>query len=83
MDDMDGVLARIDAAMTRIRAAVDDNASTEHEGEAIPLYRKARRLGRANDVLRHELDTLREKRAQDIKEIDELVTQLKPLIGEA
>lgn len=77
------LIARIDAAIERIKLIADGSVEVEHEGEALPLVRKVRRLKRDRDTMAHELEQLRKKRDKDVAEIDALVTQLKPLIGEA
>lgn len=82
MDTTEQLLARIDAAMARIRAAADENLEVEHDGETLPMFRKVRRLNRARDALQQELTILKSKRDQDVAEMDALLAQLKPLIGE-
>jgi len=76
-------LARIESALERIKKVADGSVEVDHDGEALPLFRKVRRLKRDRDTAAHELATLRRKRDEDVAEIDALVSQLKPLIGEA
>lgn len=82
MDTREELFARIDAAMDRIRAATDENREVELDGEKLPMFRKVRRLNRMKDALQQELNILKTKRDQDVAEIDALLGQLKPLIGE-
>lgn len=77
------VFERIDAAMTRIRAATSDDASVDLEDQSVPLFRKVTRLSHANKSLNEQLADLKVQRERDIAELDALVDELKPLIGDA
>lgn len=81
MSNGDEVLARIDAAMARIRAVTVEDASAD--AEDAPLFRKVRKLSRSNEVLTEQLAELSAQRERDIAELDALVDELKPLIGDA
>lgn len=69
------VSARIESAMERIRAV-------SGAGDAAPASEKMRKLTRENEVLQGQLNELKSQRDSDLAELDGLVAQLKPLIGE-
>ncbi|MEM9012933.1 MAG: hypothetical protein AAGE18_17045 [Pseudomonadota bacterium] len=93
MDDIDALERRIAAALERLRGAATQLA--EHETAEAPASaasgqaagddsqtRAMRKLRRANTNLQAELEALREKQARDAAELDALIAELKPLIGE-
>ena len=82
MSTSEDLLERIDAAVARIRAATDDDTPVDLEDHQVPLFRKVTRLSRANQSLSEQLSDLKEQRERDIAELDALVDELKPLIGE-
>lgn len=71
------LLKRIDAAMERIRTAMD------RDGEASAMFQQLGKLGKENAELKTALGELKTRRETDIAELDTLVSQLKPLIGDA
>lgn len=73
---------RIEDAMERIRALADGNTPVAYEDETIPMFRKVRRLRRVNQSLETQMADLKAQRDRDISELDELIGQLKPMIGE-
>lgn len=77
------LIARIEAAMERIRAATNPDTKVDFEDKKVPLFRKVRRLGRANRFLTEQVAELKQQRDRDIAELDALVDELKPLIGDA
>ncbi len=83
MSTSEELMARIDAAMGRIRAATEEDTMVELENHKVPLFRKVDRLNRANISLSEQLDDLKAQRDRDIAELDALVDELKPLIGDA
>lgn len=74
MTSMD-VTARIETALDRIRAVVA-------EGGAGVSGATDQMLARENAELQDQLSELRVQRDNDLAELDGLVAQLKPLIGE-
>lgn len=82
MSSTQDTLARITAAISRIRAATRDDAEVDLEDHTVPLFRKVDRLSRANQSLNEQFEDLKRQRAQDMAELDALVDELKPLIGD-
>ena len=77
MDVSDQIKARIASALERIRKAADSAAETAaREPDQLASMR------RENESLKNQLSELQHQREMDIKELDGLVAQLKPLIGE-
>lgn len=83
MSSSQEMIERINAAIARIRAATSDDAQVDLENHQVPLFRKVDRLSRANQSLNEQFEDLKRKRDRDIAELDALVDELKPLIGEA
>ena len=83
MSSTDETLARINAAIARIRAATSDDAEVDLENHKVPLFRKVDRLSRANQSLNDQFEDLKRQRERDMAELDALVDELKPLIGDA
>ena len=77
MANMD-VTTRIESAMERIRANATAMAGDGGGSDSERL----RELMRRNEALEGELQDLRVQRDNDLAELDGLVAQLKPLIGE-
>ena len=76
-------MLRAVCALVRVRAAVDDDGIVNLDGHHVPLFRKVKRLSTANTSLSEQLEDLRAQRERDIAELDALVDELKPLIGDA
>lgn len=75
--------SRLADALDRLRAALDarDAAAAPPPDEA-ELHRRIAALEAENAALARELEQLRDKRDKDVAALDELITQLKPLIEE-
>lgn len=68
------------AALDRIKASFAGNVGVSELEEAQAALARA---GRENADLQSELDALKAQRIQDLAELDTLIAQLKPLIGDA
>jgi predicted nuclease with TOPRIM domain len=74
---------RIASALGRLRSALDArDAAARPTPEAEALQGRVRELEAENNLLKDELERLREKRDKDVAALDELIAQLKPLIEE-
>ena len=69
------VTTRIESALDRIRTVVAS-------GQPVVRGDREQALARENAELQDQLSELREQRDNDLAELDGLVAQLKPLIGE-
>ena len=83
MDEQSKYIGRIEAALSRIRAATDGSKMVADGGGEVPLFKKVEILKTDNEALRAEVASLVEKREADVKELDTLLAELKPLIEEA
>jgi hypothetical protein len=73
--------SQIAAALDRLRGAVVGRAAAGG-GEGQALAARVAELEREKSALAGELERLRAKRDQDVASLDELISQLKPLIEE-
>lgn len=77
MNDLDALEERIGAAMTRIKTAVDEARAAPKEDPAA-----IRRAERINEALRGRLKEAERKRESDVAQLDDLISQLRPLVEE-
>ncbi|MBB5516558.1 putative membrane protein YccC [Rubricella aquisinus] len=77
MSDLDALEERIGAAMGRIKAAVDEARAAPKEDPAA-----LRRAERINEALRNRLKEAERKREADVAQLDDLISQLRPLVEE-
>ena len=75
MSELNQLAARIDKALSRIEAGGGVSSQSEPVADASALEDENRKLNA-------ELEALRNQRAEDLAELDELLAQLKPLLGE-
>jgi hypothetical protein len=80
MDERAELIARIEAAIGRLQKLAEGSAEVMQGDLQVPLFQKVNRLTSDNDALREEVATLKDKRAADVKELDTLLAELKPLI---
>lgn len=71
---------RHEAALARISSALSATPSTDRTAE---LEGQLAEISREKAALEAELTGLRDLRNKDMAELDDLISQLKPLIGEA
>jgi len=83
MTTLDDLAARMETAIGRINAAVESGAMASAGESDAPMAEKVRTLTHENQQLQTELSDIKAMREQDLAELDGLVAQLKPLIGEA
>ena len=81
MTTIEDLTTRMETAMQRIRVAVDTVASAPVSGDGA-LAEKVETLTHENLSLQNELQDMKAQRDRDLAELDSLVAQLKPLIGE-
>jgi hypothetical protein len=74
--------SQIAAALDRLRGAVVGRAAAAGGGDGQALAARVAELEREKSALAGELERLRAKRDQDVASLDELISQLKPLIEE-
>ena len=74
--------AQAEAAIGRLRTALDTRAAAAPAPDAADLEARIAALEAANADLGEELERLRTKRDKDVAALDELIAQLKPLIEE-
>lgn len=80
MSELDELEGRIFSALGRIKAVVEDSHNV---GAAeMPLLEKLKSYDELNAELGQEVVNLREKREKDVRELDTLLSELKPLIQE-
>ncbi len=80
MSDLNEIEGRIFSALGRIRAVVEDSNSVG--AQEMPLLEKLKSYDQLNAELGEEVVNLREKREKDVRELDTLLSELKPLIQE-
>ncbi|MGB0498018.1 MAG: hypothetical protein ACPGID_06735 [Rubricella sp.] len=77
MDDLDALERRIDAALGRIRAAIE---AARSEGPEDPA--QVTRLEKINESLRGRVKEMERKREADVAQLDALIAELRPLVEE-
>ena len=82
MNEIEALEARIEAATSRIAAAIAAKAEARQEqAGADPVA--LRRLERVNVALRAQLKDMELKREADLAQLDGLISELRPLVEEA
>lgn len=82
-DNKEGLELRLLGALDKIRTSFTEVNKQQNQDAQNDLRAELEAALEANAGLKAELETLRAQRNRDVAELDTLIAQLKPLIGEA
>jgi uncharacterized coiled-coil DUF342 family protein len=83
MSEINQLEVQFARALDRLREAIRTRGRSAKSAEAEPLKQKVASLENDKARLLEELVIIRAKRDKDVAALDELISQLKPLIEEA
>lgn len=82
MSQINQLEMQIAAALNRLRSAATPSVASGGDADARALHSRIVQLEQEKSALSGELESLRQKRDKDVAALDDLISQLKPLIEE-